>query len=80
MTFRWIKLGELEAEVGRCEALYAAVTEENRVAEEESKLLTSLRARLEREMVQIGNTIRNGKKTAMTARQGVDHSKNFRLF
>lgn len=51
---RWTKLNELEAEVGRTEALYAAVTEEGRVAEEESSSLTAVRTRLEREMVQIG--------------------------
>lgn len=51
---RWTKLSELEAEVGRTEALYAAVTEEARVAEEEGSSLTAVRTRLEREMVQIG--------------------------
>lgn len=51
---RWTKLSELEAEVGRTEALYAAVTEEGRVAEEEGSSLTAVRTRLEREMVQIG--------------------------
>lgn len=51
---RWTKLGELEAEVGRTEALYAAVTEEARVAEEEGASLTAVRTRLEREIVQIG--------------------------
>lgn len=51
---RWTKLSELEAEVGRTEALYTAVTEEGRVAEEESSSLTAVRARLEREMTQIG--------------------------
>eukprot|EP00752_Nemacystus_decipiens_P010357 g9227.t1 len=50
---RWTKLNELEAEVGRTEALYAAVTEEGRVAEEEGSSLTAVRTRLEREMVQI---------------------------
>lgn len=53
-TSRWTKLNELEAEVGRTEALYAAVTEEGRVAEEEGSSLTAVRTRLEREMVQIG--------------------------
>ena len=52
---RWTKLGELESEVGRTEALYAAVTEEARVAEQEGVSLTTLRTRLEREMVQLGN-------------------------
>ena len=51
---RWTKLGELEAEVGRTEALYAAVTEEGRVAGEEGTSLTAVRTRLEREMAQIG--------------------------
>lgn len=58
---RWTKLSELEAEVGRTEALYAAVTEEGRVAEEESSSLTAVRTRLEREMTQIG------AKTAVVA-------------
>lgn len=49
-------LHELEAEVGRTEALYAAVTEEERVAEEEGSALTAVRTRLEREMVQIGRS------------------------
>ena len=53
-ALRWTKLNELEAEVGRTEALYAAVTEEGRVAEEEGSSLTAVRTRLEREMVQIG--------------------------
>lgn len=57
-VFRWTKLEEVEAEVGRSEALYAAVTEESRVAEEEGASLTSLRTRLEREMVQIGVVVR----------------------
>lgn len=52
---RWIKLGELEAEVGRTEALYAAVTEEARVAEEEGASLTALRTKLERDLVQLGD-------------------------
>lgn len=52
---RWTRLGELEAEVGRTEALYHAVTEEGRVAEEEGVSLTELRGRLNREMVQLGN-------------------------
>lgn len=52
---RWIKLGELEAEVGRTEALYAAVTEEARVAEEEGTSLTALRKKLERDLVQLGD-------------------------
>ena len=51
---RWTKLGELEADVGRTEALYAAVTEEGRVAGEEGASLTVVRTRLEREMAQIG--------------------------
>lgn len=40
--------------MGRTEALYVAVTEEGRVAEEEGSSLTAVRTRLEREMVQIG--------------------------
>lgn len=47
-------MGELEAEVGRAEALYVAVTEEGRAAGEEGAFLTSLRTKLEREMVQLG--------------------------
>lgn len=54
MGARWTKLGELEAEVGRTEALYAAVTEEGRVAGEEGTSLTAVRIRLEREMAQLG--------------------------
>lgn len=52
---RWMKLGELEAEVGRTEALYAAVTEEARVAEEEGTSLTTLRTKLERDIVKLGD-------------------------
>lgn len=47
-------MGELEADVGRTEALYLAVTEEGRAEGEEAASLTSLRTKLEREMVQIG--------------------------
>lgn len=47
----------LEAEVGRTEALYLAVTEEGRAAGEEGASLTSLRTKLERELVQIGRKV-----------------------
>lgn len=43
--------------MGRTEALYAAVTEEGRVAEEEGSNLTAVRTRLEREKVQIGTAV-----------------------
>lgn len=62
---RWTKLGEVEAEVGRTEALYLAVTEEGRAAGEESASLTSLRTKLEREMVQIGEESLKTDRLAM---------------
>lgn len=47
-------MAEIEAACGRTEALYLAVTEEERAAKEEGASLTVLKTKLEREMFQLG--------------------------
>ncbi|CAM9204617.1 unnamed protein product, partial [Discosporangium mesarthrocarpum] len=82
---RWIKLGELEAEMGRKQALYDSLTEEARAAGEEGAILTGLRTRLEQEVTQLDEehaammrTQRHGNRDLNEGEKAAQHLRKTR--